>query len=170
MNLKRNTVVLLAITFCLLWFITGQSSCSTSGAGLYIKILDTANPPKTTGGSPGADMDFIEVKRGGSHLAYVESVYAANLSLKGGEQSTHTDPNAIMGKQDGKFVALGGDGGFVVTNFGVMLQSGDVLHIHEIGKAESGVDEPWEALIGHSPGGPWTTVGRGAGPVNITIP
>ena len=149
----------------------------------FVMVEDTRNNP--SGDYPGADLDAISVTTGGvEHFA--TAVEDSEINAAG---NSAIDTNNVLGAPEGKcenftgdtFVSLGGAGNYIIVGFNddtetVTFDSGDTIHVYEIGQAEcpgsNSDDDPYDVKVSVGTDvGSFTQVGTGGVGSNIiTIP
>lgn len=169
---------------------TTDDATDTTGPGtgyLYLRIEDVSSSGDTP--DAGADIDAVVVERG-TDAFYAMSVEAFE---HGGGLSFDVDPSEALGPPDAfgnwqsgdpecslesGYVSLGGTGGVLIVRMDQALQSGDTLHVLEIGgctgnAGAEGIPDDFEVSLGTSASltGSWVLVGSGAGPVlTVNVP
>lgn len=109
---------------------------------------------------PGVDLDAVTLSKSSGGTHYVTAVDDA--ALADGPNNEAPNVNAIVGPPDDnceankdRFVALGGQGGYIVVSFGtddqdIYFEEGDTLTIHEIGNTSCNGqydDDPYKATV-----------------------
>jgi hypothetical protein len=135
---------------------TWSAAVSLQAPYQYVRIVDLGDADGSVEGTPGVDIDGIELVRGGEvyfATRYEELAFgadpvdglAANAGLAMGAPQGTCDPSSP------DFVSLGGAGGALTVSFGdrQAFGPGDTVRVHECGddSAESDVTERYEITL-----------------------
>lgn len=138
----------------------------------YVKLIDRAgytDSPST----PGADIDAVELLRGGVSIGFAEAVIEEQIGL-GLYGNAATASRAALGAPDHPprtregFVSLGGPGNFLVLRLGSGARLGDTIRVYESG-ARGGRPEHTEVCVALSPDGPWRSLGSGWSTFDVAV-
>jgi hypothetical protein len=109
----------------------------------YRFVLVEDETVNTSGRSPGADLDAIEVVKNGGGSFYATAVEDITFGPDDGNEALTQEnilgaPDDNCAGSDATGVALGGVGGYVIVSFGtdaqdVTIENGDSIRVHEIG-------------------------------------
>ncbi len=150
----------------------------------YLYLFDLSD--SLSGPHPGADIDAVELVRGGRSF-YATTISdrgfepglsneaSASSAMLGAPQATGNPPRCNLSANPPHWYSLGG--GFVVVDFGsgVAIQDGDEIVIYECSGTSGGVDDPYGFGIGElgrvdAPGAQYVTVvDEGVGYLRIRV-
>ncbi len=135
---------------------------------------------------PGVDLDAVTLTKADGGKFYATSV--DDFLIVEGVENDASNTDAIKGEPDDgcmadntKFVALGGEGGYITVSFttqdeDVTLEEGDTVTIHEIGDASCPGqydDDPYKASISIAvmkADGNFLELGNGDGEASLMLP
>ena len=174
--MKRRHVVLFLVLLLIIAMFFILRGCRDAGPLLYVRLDDKSNQTLSTD-YPGSDIDAIEIVRDGEVVGTASLVVDSQL-LDGAPGNTNKfkDLSQILGTANydannrKTYVALGGNGGYVIVEMSVPLQPGDTVRVHEIGAGTGGSAEPCTVAIARSQAGPVRVIGKGAGPFEVVVP
>ncbi len=156
------------------------------GPFLWVRLLDDPNNESVktcnTFNNPGADIDAVELIRGGTTLGFATEVVSAIDAdpWKYGKicDNKTGDEQTALGKPDATPLAgsVSLNGGALLVSFGtgVALQSGDIIRVYEAAEDTGGIAESYRVYVGPSndPAGGWKELGNGytgLGTVPVTL-
>ena len=174
--MKRRHVVLFLVLLLIIAMFFILRGCRDAGPLLYVRLDDKSNQTLSTD-YPGSDIDAIEIVRDGEVVGTANLVVDSHL-LDGAPGNTNKfkDLSQILGianydaNNRKSYVALGGNGGYVIVKMSVPLQSGDTVRVCEIGSGTGGSAEPCTVAIARRRAGPFRVIGQGAGPFEVVVP
>lgn len=117
----------------------------------FVMIEDLQDP--VSGEFPGADIDSVELVKGGVPIGAVDVEDFENLTLNGNNAA---NPNEVLGAPDancdaqsGRFYAMGGLGSWMVLSYGTeTIEEGDAIDVVELGNTECGTFDDDDYAIG----------------------
>jgi len=174
--MKRRYAVLFRVLLLIIALFFILRGCRDAGPFIYVRLDDKSNQSLNTD-YPGSDIDAIEIIRDGKVVGTANLVVDSHL-LDGAAGNTNKfkDLNQILGLANydtqtrKNYVALGGNGGYVIVKMNVPLQPGDIVRVCEIGAGSGGSAEPCTVAIARNPAGPFRVIGKGAGPFEVVVP
>ena len=156
----------------MLWMMNAVASEPSTEGLRYVKLIDRGGYVDSHS-SPGSDVDAVALLRGGVPVAWATRVVASDIGT-GTFGNQVMDPSKALGPADHPssslegFVALGGEGHFLVLELAEATSAGDQLQVHEVGRV-GGRAEPIEVCVSTSPEGPWRSVGSGWGLFTVPL-
>jgi len=176
MKTKRKRIAFVLGIFVVVALLFSIRSCRSDGPLLYVRVDDKSKQSLRTD-YPGSDIDAIEIVRNGKVVGTAHAVVDSRL-LDGAPGNTNKfkDLKQLLGvanydaENRENYVALGGEGAYVIVKMSVPLQVGDILRVHEIGAGTGGSAEPCSVAIGRNESGPFQEIGEGAGPFELIVP
>lgn len=171
---------------------SGDTDTNVTPVNNYYFVRINDKSPNISGSNPGADVDAVSITKSGtgrrayaSRVEQYEPINTADIAAASavpdnilGEPTAFGVPfdpnNAGSDKEcslaDANFVALGGDGGYIIVSFGDdHVENGDVVTVYEIGNCDGeGTADPLQVQVSvaSSADGNWITVFDAAlGPV-----
>jgi len=121
---------------------------------IYVLVEDKDQAP--SGDTPGADVDAVELIKGGTSY-YVTEVHTAAFGSERPD-GDNENFNNVLGAPEGTcdlndsdtydtFVSLGGDGGYFTGSFGTLeeIETGNQIRVHTCTGPAS---EEWDASVG----------------------
>ena len=174
--MKRRPIAYVFVFVIVIALFLVLRSCRSNDPVLYVRLDDKSKQSLHTD-YPGSDIDAIEIVRDEKVVGTATSVVDAQV-LNGAPGNTNKfkDLKELLGvanydaEHRENYVALGGEGAYVIVKMSVPLKAGDILRVHEIGQGTGGSAEPCTVAIARSGSGPFQVLGEGAGPFEVVVP